>query len=536
MTNSVPDLEEAECILVTGSNTTEAHPIIGARLFRAQRKGARLIVADPRRTQLARCADLHLRQRPGTDIVWLNGVMRLILDEGLEDKAFICGRTAGFDEFRETLAEYSPARVEEVTGIPEGKLAQAARWFGGAERSAILYCLGMTQHVNAVDHVWALANLALLTGNLGRPGTGVNPLRGQNNVQGACDMGALPNVFPGYQPVHEEEVREKFTRAWGLEPRSEHRDSLPSEPGLTEMEMILGAESGRVRALYIMGENPVMAEPDAEGVERALKGLEFLVVQDIFLTETAALADVVLPAAAWAEKDGTFTATDRRVQRVRKAVEPPGGARADWEIVCDLGRRMAPDLRWDYEHPSDIMDEIAALTPSYGGVSYPRLEKCGSLQWPCRSAEDPGTPFLYEDGFPLGRARFHAVQYRDADEVPDQAFPFLLTTGRIMFQYHTGTMTRRAPKLEREAGACFVEIHPEDARRLGLEPGGKLRVTSRRGTIEAEGRLTDRVEPGVLFIPFHYAEARANLLTNPALDPAVKIPEYKICAVRAEAR
>jgi predicted molibdopterin-dependent oxidoreductase YjgC len=284
-----------------------------------------------------------------------------------------------------------------------------------------------------------------------------------------------------------------------------------------------------------MGENPFLSDPNVNKVRKALANLDFLVVQDIFLTETAELADVVLPAAAWAEKEGTFTATDRRVQRVRKAVEPPGEARADWEIVCDLGRRLAPGLRWDYASSSHIMEEISPLTPSYGGVSYQRLEECGFLQWPCRSAEDPGTPFLYRDGFPLGRARFHAVHHREADELPNEAYPFLLTTGRIMFHYHTGTMTRRVPKLEQEVGACYVEIHPDDARRLGLGSGGVLRVTSRRGQIEAEARVTDRVEPGVLFIPFHFAEAKANVLTNPALDPRVKIPEYKVCAVQLEA-
>lgn len=534
MTNSIPDLEQADCILVTGSNTTETHPIIGTRLLRAQRRGAKLIVADPRRTQMARCADLHLRQRPGTDIVWLNGMAHILIREGLTDEAFVAERTEGFQELKQAVADYTPERVEEIAGIPKDDLIQAARWFGAAGRAALVYAMGITQHTSGVQHVWACANLAMLTGNVGQPGTGVNPLRGQNNVQGACDMGALPVVFPGYQSVEDPEIRGRFAQIWKIHAGNGRKQGLPTDPGLTETEMIRAVERGRMRAMYIMGENPVVSEPDSNRVRRALDSLEFLVVQDIFLSETAELADVVLPAASWAEKDGTFTATDRRVQRVRKAVEPPGEAKPDWQIICELARRMTEDGGWSWADPSEIMAEIAGLTPIYGGVSYERLEQLGSLQWPCRHVEDPGTPYLHKGEFARGRGRFHAVHYQEADELPDDEYPLLLTTGRIMFQYHTGTLTRRSPKLEQEARSCFVEVNPADAQVKGLEPLGWVRVSSRRGAIEARVQVTDRVEPGVVFIPFHFAEAAANVLTNPTLDPTAKIPEYKVCAVRVE--
>lgn len=534
MTNSILDLEEADCILIAGSNTTETHPIVATRLLRAQRRGARLIVADPRRTQIARCADLHLRQRPGTDIAWLNGMMRIIIEEGLADEGFIAERTKGFEELEKAVAEYTPERVEEITGVSREDLIRAAHWFGKAERAAIVYAMGVTQHVSGVQHVWACANLAMLTGNVGRPGTGVNPLRGQNNVQGACDMGALPNVFPGYQSVADPEIRDKFARAWNAEAAGGHDGPLPSSPGLTQTEILSGAESSRVQAMYIVGENPVVSEPDVNRVRQALETLEFLAVQDVFLSETAKLADVVLPAAVWAEKDGTFTATDRRVQRVRRAVEPPGEAKPDWQIICELAKRMGSAGGWSYRDPSEIIKEIASLTPIYGGVNYARLEQLGHLQWPCRTVNDPGTPFLHKGQFTRGRGRFHAVHHQAADELPDENYPLLLTTGRLMFQYHSGTLSRRSPKLEQEAGACLVEVNPEDARAIGLGEDLWVRVCSRRGAIEAAVQITDRVERGIVFIPFHFVEAAANVLTNPTLDPEAKIPEFKVCAVRLE--
>ena len=531
MTNSVPDIETADCILVVGSNTTEQHPIIGTRLLRAQRRGAKLIVADPRRIPIARCADLHLRQRPGSDIAWLNGMMRIIIEEGLLDEAFIRERTEGFEELKAAVAEYTPERVEEISGIPAGDLITAARWYGEAERAAIIYAMGITQHTTGVQHVWSCANLAMLTGNMGRPGTGVNPLRGHNNVQGACDMGALPNVYPGYQSVGNPDLRAKFEAAWGV--------PLSGDPGLTVVEMTTGVKTGRIRAMLVMGENPVLSDPDANRVRRNLSQLDFLVVQDIFPSETVQLADVVLPGASWAEKSGTFTATDRRVQLVRQAIEPLGESKPDWQIICELARRMgsaaeAPHTGWDYASPAQIMDEIAALTPLYGGVSHGRLERERFLQWPCRGPDQPGTPYLHKGQFARGLGRFHAVHHQEADEVPDSEFPFLLTTGRVLFHYHTGTLSRRTPMLAHEVPECLVEINPQDARALGLDGHRRVRVRSRRGEIEALAQVTDRVEPGVIFIPFHFAEAAANVLTNPALDPKAKIPEYKVCAVRVE--
>ena len=528
MTNSVPELEDADCILVTGSNTTEAHPLVATRILRAVEKGARLIVVDPRDIQLAKFATLHLRQRPGTDVAWLNGMMNVIISEGLEDKEFIASRTEGFEELKAAVAEYTPERVEAITGIPAEELRQAARMYAGAKSAAIVYAMGITQHTTGTDNVLSCANLAMLTGNVGRPSTGVNPLRGQNNVQGACDLGGLPNVFPGYQRVTDEAVREKFEAAWN--------SKLPSQPGLTVTEMIDAAGEGGIKAMYVMAENPMLSDPDINHARECLKKLDLLVVQDIFLTETAELAHVVLPGVSFAEKDGTFTATDRRVQRVRKAIEPLGDAKADWEIICDLAKRFTDHAPcgWDYTHPSEIMAEIAALTPIYGGISYERLEAGEVLHWPCRSPDDPGTPYLHKGKFSRGKGKFHAVTFKEAAELPDEEYPLILTTGRIMFHWHTGTMTRRSEKLDKEVPEAYVEINAHDADALGIGKSERVRILSRRGEIEARAWVTKRVPPGVVFIPFHFAEAAANALTHAALDPVAKIPEYKVCAVRVE--
>jgi len=526
MTNSVPELEDADCILITGSNTTEGHPLVSTRIMRAKEKGAHIIVIDPRDIQLARFADLHLRQRPGTDVAWINGMINVIIQEGLLDEEFIAERTEGFEELREAVAEYTPERVEAITGIPAQDLVAAARMYGGAERAAIVYAMGITQHTTGTDNVLSLANLAMVTGNVGKPSTGVNPLRGQNNVQGACDLGGLPNVFPGYQRVTDPAVQEKFEKAWGV--------SLPKEVGLSVVEMMNAAYAGQIKGMFIMGENPMLSDPDVGHVKESLERLDFLVVQDIFLTETAELADVVLPGVSFAEKDGTFTGTDRRVQRVRQAIPPIGQSRADWEIVCDLARHMGGQ-GFDYRSPAEVMDEIATLTPIYGGVSYDRLEKEGSLQWPCRSADDPGTPYLHKGKFARGRGRFHVVSFKEAKELPDEEYPLILTTGRIMFHWHTGSMTRRSPKLEQEVPEPYIEISPADAERLGLRKSERVRMLSRRGEIIAKAWITRRVKPGVVFMPFHFVEAAANVLTDAeALDPTAKIPEYKVCAVRVE--
>jgi formate dehydrogenase alpha subunit len=534
MTNPIDDIYHADVILIIGSNTHEQHPLVARRVVKAVReRRARLIVADPRAIGLAGFADVFIRQRPGTDVALLNGMMHVILAEGLADEAFIAERIDldSYQTLRAVVAAYPPERAAEITGVPADDIRRAARLYGEAGRATILYAMGITQHTSGTDNVMTVANLAMLTGNVGREGTGVNPLRGQNNVQGACDMGGLPNVYPGYQSVTAEAVGAKFAQAWGHVPSP--------RVGLTLPEMVNAAGDG-IRGLFVMAENSLLSDADANHVRAAFERLEFLVVQDIFLTETAQMADVVLPGASFAEKEGTFTNTERRVQRVREAVEPPGEARADWQIVLDLARRIltlqpthptAPFAGWDYRSPAEVIDEIATLTPSYGGISYERLEGQG-LQWPCPTPDHPGTPTLHKDRFALGKGRFVPAEYRPPAEEPDADYPFLLTTGRVLFQYHTGTMTRRSPILTDQINEPFVEIHPGDAAQLGVADGDRVHVQSRRGEVDLAARVTEIVPPGVVFIPFHFAEAPANALTNGALDPTAKIPEFKVCAVR----
>jgi formate dehydrogenase alpha subunit len=523
MTNSIACFELADCILVTGSNTTEQHPLIGARILQAQRRGAKLIVADSRRIRLARVADLHLRQRNGSDVALLNAMMQVILREGLEDRAFIASRTENFAALQQEVAAWTPERAAAVTGLDPGQIEAAARLFARAEKAMVVYSMGITQHSHGVDNVRAIANLALLTGNLGRPGTGVNPLRGQNNVQGGCDMGALPDVFSGYQKVSDPALRAKFAAAWGVE-------RLPETAGLKATEAMNRAAAGAMKGFFILGENPLLSDPDQGHVRRALKQLEFLVVQEIFLSDTAQLADVVLPAACYAEKEGTFTSTERRVQRVRRAVAPPGEARADWEILGKLAQRAGYDgMR--YDNPAAIMAEIAALTPSYGGIDYDRIDQLG-LCWPCPDKTHPGTPILHRERFSRGLGRFSPTGYLAPAELPDAEFPLLLTTGRTYFHWHTGTMTRRSHLLDREERTAFVEISPEDARQLSVGQGEEVQVASRRGQITARARITEMVPTGTIFLPFHFAEGAANALTHNVLDPEAGIPEYKVCGAR----
>lgn len=483
----------------------------------------KLVVIDPRELPVSHYAVLHLQPRPGTDVAWINGMTRIIVDEGLYDRDFVDGRTEGFEELKRALSDYTPERVEEITGIPARDLARAARLYGKAKRASILYAMGITQHVTGTDNVSALANLALLTGNLGKEGAGVNPLRGQNNVQGACDMGALPNVFTGYQKVDDAEANGKFSRAWKAE--------LPAEPGLSIVEMMQAAQRGKVRALYILGENPMVTDPDVGHVEKALASLDLLVVQDIFLTETAALADVVLPGVCFAEKEGTFTNTERRVQRVRRAVEPPGEAKQDLEIIAELSRRLGYTMPATL--PEEVMREIASLTPSYGGITYGRLEEAG-LQWPCPHPEHPGTPVLHVGSFPRGKGKFTPVEYLPPDELPDEEYPYVLSTGRLLYHFHSGSMTRRSKSLEEKVGRGWVGVNPRDAKALKLKEGDAVRMTSRRGTLVSHAHITPQLQPGVVFATFHFAEETANLLTNPALDPKSKIPDLKVCAVKLE--
>ena len=525
MTNTFADLETAEAILIIGSNTSEAHPIAALHIKKALRQGATLIVADPREIDMARRAGFHLRLRPGTNVAVLNGLAHVVIEEGFADEAFIAARTEGYEEVRAAVAAYTPELVEEVSGVPAATLREAARAFGCAARAAIVYSMGITQHSHGTEHVLAISNLAMLTGNVGKPGSGVNPLRGQNNVQGACDVGALPNVFTAYQPVTDTAARTRFEQAWGV--------ALPDEVGLTVTEAIDAMLQGGVKALFVMGENPMLSDPDIGHVEQALRGLDFLAVQDIFLTETAALADVVLPAASFAEKDGTFTNTERRVQLVRKALESPGEARADWRIIADLAGRLGAD--WHYESAADIMDELAALTASYGGISHARLQREGGLCWPCPTPEHPGTTILHVEGFTRGKGRFVPVVYQAPDEETDADYPLVLTTGRLLEHYHTGTMTRRSDGLNELVPTGFAELSPADAARLGVSNGDPVTVETRRGCIVTPANVTDRVAPGVVFVPFHFWEAPANRLTNPARDPQAKIPEFKVCACRVSA-
>jgi len=522
MTNSQEDVEESDVIFVIGSNTSEQHPLIARRMIKAVKGGAKLIVADPRAINLVEYATIHLPQRPGTDVPLSNAMMNVIIEESLQDEMFITMRTEGFDSIKETVAAYTPESVEEVTGVPAEDIRKAARLYGAAENASLFFSMGITQHTTGVDNVVSTANLAMLTGNVGREGTGVNPLRGQNNVQGACDMGALPNYLPGYGQVTDEATRRRYEERW--------RVALPSEEGLTLVEMV-NACGGEVRAMFVMGENPMLSDPDQNHVREQLGKLDFLVVSELFLSETAEMADVVLPAASFAEKDGTFTATDRRVQRVKKAIEPLGESRPDWQVLCQISKLLGYPM--DYDSPSEVMVEIASLTPIYGGISYSRLEE-EDLRWPCTSPDHPGTRVLHRGMFSRGLGRFQSVEYRPPAEEPDESYPFILTTGRLLFHWHTGTMTRRSGTLTDQVNEAFVEISIKDAAGLGVDNGDMVRVSSRRGEITLKADVTDRIKEGVVFIPFHFSEAAANVLTNPALDPKAKIPEYKACAVQIE--
>ena len=522
MTNPISDIEKADVILVTGSNTTETHPVISAAVKRAAKFGEKkLIVLDPREITLKKYATITASQKPGSDVAWINGVIRLILEEGLEAADYIKERTEGFDEMKKAVEPFTPEYVEELTGIAPETLKEIARLYAGAEKASILYCMGITQHTNGTDNVKSLANLAMLCGNLGIEGGGVNPLRGQNNVQGACDMGGLPDVYPGYRKVHLEEHALTMEKAWGV-------TGLSRKPGLTATDMVDEAIKGTLKALYIIGENPLVSEADLNHAEKGFKGLEFLVVQDIFMTETAQLADVVLPALCFAEKDGTFNNTERRVQRVRKAVEGPKGVLSDWEITCEIARRMGAEM--SYENSEEIFDELAAVTPAFNGISWDRIEEEG-IHWPCPTKDHPGTPTLHVGKFAKGLGTFHAIDWTPPAEICDADYPLALTTGRVLYHYHTGTMTRKSEGLNNRSPECFVEMSRADAKHLGFADGEMAKVASRRGGIKAKVKVSTRMNDGTVFIPFHFAEAAANRLTNAKLDPISKIPEFKVCAV-----
>jgi formate dehydrogenase alpha subunit len=523
MTNSVNDFDEADLFLVTGSNTTEQHPLIGSRIINAKLRGAQLLIIDPREIPLAKFADLHLRQNIGTDVAVLNGMMNVIIEEGLYDNEFVATRTEKFEELKEVVSKYPPKAVEKISGIPAADLKNAARMYAKADKAMIAYAMGITQHTTGVDNVKSCANLAMLTGHMGRAAVGVNPLRGQNNVQGACDMGGLPNVYSSYQPVIDAVVKKKFEEAWKAE-------GLDDKPGLTITDMMDAAQKGDLKALYIMGENPLMSDPNTTHIEQALANLDFLVIQDIFLSETAKKADVVLPAASFAEKEGTYTNTERKAQLAYQAVNPPGEARPDWQIICELSKLAGYPM--NYASPADIMKEINALSPSYGGITYERLSKGTGLQWPCPNVEHSGTPFLHKDKFSKGLGTFMPCEFKPPAEMPDEEYDFMLTTGRIYYHFHTGTMTRRVSILDREAPEALLEIHPDDAKKLGIRNKEMVEVSSRRGSVQLKAEVTERVPQKVVFSTFHFNEACINLLTNSAFDPIAKIPEYKGCAVK----
>ncbi len=523
MTNSFDEIKDNDVLLVIGSNTTETHPIIGLEMKKAVRRGAKLIVIDPRKIELVRWSHDHLQLKPGTDVALLNCMMNVIIQENLAETTYIDERTQGYPALARSLEGYTPEYGEEVTGVPREKIISTARLYAGTSRAGIYYTMGVTQHTHGTDNVFAIANLALMTGNLGRRSTGINPLRGQNNVQGATDMGCIPAFYPGYQSVGSAEVKSRFERAW--------RTSLSSSPGMTATEMIDAAVQGSLKALYIKGENPVLSDPDMQHTLKAFRNLDFLVVQDIFLTETAQVADVILPAACFAEKEGTFTNSERRVQRVRKAVDPPGEAREDSWIISQLSSRMGYDI--SYDRVEDVFREAAGLWPALGGMHYHRLDQKG-LQWPCPTSDHPGTPYLFKGAFPKRVPAFTEVHYRPSEELPDREYPLVLNTGRELFHYHTGTMTRRNQALNLVSSGGYVEIHPADARESGIEDGRMVRVTSRRGSIDVPARISRRPLQGTVFIPFHFAEASANMLTNTAVDPIARIPELKVCAVKLE--
>ncbi|OEF98725.1 formate dehydrogenase [Desulfuribacillus alkaliarsenatis] len=523
MTNSYNEILLANVIIVTGANTTEAHPVIGYRIKQAVKNGAKLVVIDPRRIELVDYAESWLSIKPGTNLALFNGLAHIIYKENLYNQDFINQHTEGFDNWLNSINEYTPDRVAAITGVNIDGLYFIAKLYATADKATILYAMGITQHSSGTNNVFSLANLAMLTGQIGREGTGINPLRGQNNVQGACDMGGLPNVLPGYALVNDETQRLRFESAW--------QQKVATNSGLTLTEMVDAAIEKRIKALYIMGENPMLADPNTNHVRAGLESLDFLIVQDIFLTETARMADVVLPAVTFAEKDGTFTNTERFVQRVRKAIPEQGNAKVDWQIIQMIANRFGS--KWQYRHAKEIMDEIRTVVPQYAGITYDRIEQQG-LQWPCPSIEHNGTPYLHKDGFIRGKGKFTAVEYSPSKELPDIEYPFTLTTGRRLYHWHTGSMSRRVKALEEIHPYEKMQINPIDAKELGIEAGDIIKVSSRRGSVNTKIEITDSIPRRTLFMSFHFSETNTNSLTSSHRDPICNIPEAKVTAVRVD--
>ena len=534
MSNTAAEVIENDVFIITGSNTTETHPIISLQMKAAiEKHGAKLIVVDPRRIEMVNYASLWLPEKPGTDIAVFSAMSHVILKEKLYNRDFIETRTENFEEFAASMEKFTPEYAETVSGVDRNLIIEAARMYAGAKNAAIYWALGIPEHSHGTENALALINLGLLTGHIGRRGTGLNPLRGQNNVQGASDSGAMPWHYPGYQPVTDETAALKFESAWNIEP-----GGLNRERGLTTTEILAHAHPGGVRSLHIMGENPMMSEPNLNLTRHEMEQLEFQIGQDLFINESHAFADVFLPAVSFAEKDGTFTNTDRRVQRVNRAIEPIGQARPDWEIICDLALRIEKRLGrpesayWNFRHPSEIMAEIGRVSPEYAGIGYHRIEPTG-LQTPVWDENHPGTPYLFGESFPRGRGKFHPLDDLQPAELPDSEYPFILTTGRVLEHWHGGTMTR-ASWMDDLYPEPLMEIHPADALHLGLQPNQPVRVSSRRGSIVLRAKVTEKTTPGVVFIPFAFREAPANMLTNDVIDPRAKIPEYKVSAVKIE--
>ncbi len=547
MTNSIHEIRDGDCLFITGSNTAESHPVISYEVVRAAQRGAHVIIVDPRRIPLVDNATLFLQINPGTDIYIFLAIMHIIIREGWADQDFIENRTEGFEEFQAVVKEYTPEYASLKSGVPVEKIEEAARIYAFGERangqsiydgergrSAIFYAMGITQRSNGTDMVKTLANLAMLCGQVGKRSTGVNPLRGQANVQGACDMGGLVNVYPGYQPVTDDEKRNKIAQVWGV-------DDLPGEVGLTIVEAMHAASEGRMKAQYIMGENPMMTDPDTTHVEKALRNLDFLVVQDIFPSETAHLAHVILPAASSLEKDGSFTNTERRVQLLNPVLPAPGESLPDWQITAEIASRFDQEMGngrdpdyWHYDSPRDIFEELTKVTPIYAGMSNERLHDNG-LQWPCPTSDHPGTPILHVGQFARGLGKFNPVRAHDPAEPTDEDYPLVLTTGRVLYHYHSGTMTRRSEPLAWREPRGYVEVNEADAAAVGVPDNHAVVIKSRRGSVRTRLKISEGVPPGTIFLAFHWREAPANRLTHDfALDPIAKIPEYKISAVRLE--
>ena len=531
MSNTAAEVIHSDVFLVTGSNTAETHPIIALQMKAAvANHRAKLIVVDPRRVEMVNWAALWLPEKPGTDVPLFSAMAHVIIKERLYNEEFIRQRTEGFEEFSRSMEKFTPEYAEAISGVDRYLIVQAARMYATAKNAAIYWALGIPEHSHGTDNAMALIHLALLTGHIGRRGTGLNPLRGQNNVQGASDCGAMPWHYPGYQRVDDEAAARKFEKAWNME-----AGALSRKPGLTTTEIMSAVGPGGVRALYIMGENPMMSEPNLNHTRHMMEQLEFLVAQDLFINESGAYADVFLPAASWAEKEGTFTNTDRRVQRVRKALEPRGESRPDWKIVCRLAERIEKRLGrpqsafWAYQGSAEVLEEMGRVVPEYAGVKYRRIENQG-LQTPVWDDSHPGTPYLFTESFPSGKGKFHPLEYVPAVEMPDEEYSFILTTGRLLEHWHGGTLTRHS-KLDDLYPEARIEMNPADASRLKIEDGQAVRVSSRRGSIVLRAWVTQRTTVGVVFIPMHFAEAAVNLLTIDALDPRAKIPEYKACAV-----